>query len=165
MAAACVWNSLKWFYFNMEPRLCASLNPVYTIQPVGKPVWQPVEYLFTRCSPLFNHGCQTLLRLNNRLFNRLNVCIHDTTGCSSGYQTGLNNRLYRVNGVLLNYSPCFPSRLLLTTVKHLEYWTHIMLYAFTVFNVVLMLWSEGQCATDSVEESKCVWWLLVWLHY
>jgi len=52
-----------------------SFKPVYTIQPVVKPVEQlvaqPVECLFTRCSRLFN-----------RLLNRF------------------DNRLYRVNGVL-----------------------------------------------------------------
>jgi len=41
------------------------LNPVYTIQPVVKPVeqrvGQPVECLFTRCSQLFN-------RFDNRLY-------------------------------------------------------------------------------------------------
>ena len=44
------------------------LNPVHRIvytniqsvvQPVVQPVWQPVECLFTRCSRLFNRGCQT----------------------------------------------------------------------------------------------------------
>jgi len=43
---------------------------VYTIQPVVKPVEQPVECLFIRCTRLFN-----------RLFNRF------------------DNRLYRVNGL------------------------------------------------------------------
>jgi len=26
--------------------------------PLWYPVWQPVECLFTRCSRLFNNGCQ-----------------------------------------------------------------------------------------------------------
>jgi len=40
------------------------LSPVYKIQPVVK-------------------------RLSNRFHNRLNVCIHDTTGCQTGLTTGL----------------------------------------------------------------------------
>jgi len=51
-----------------------SLKPVYTIQPVVKPVvipvWQPVECLYARYN-----------RLSNQLYNRF------------------DNRLYRVNGV------------------------------------------------------------------
>jgi len=52
---------------------------VYTIQPfvkpVVKPVWQLVECLYTRYN-----------RLLNRFDNRLNVCIHDTTGCHLVWQ-------------------------------------------------------------------------------
>jgi len=50
---------------------------VYTMQPVVQPQLSnrpPVE--------------QIVKPTNNRLFNRLNVCIHDTTSCSTGYQIG-----------------------------------------------------------------------------
>jgi len=46
--------------------------PVYTIQPVVKPIVKPVDI-------------------------RLNVCIHSTTGCQTSLITGIDNRLYRVN--------------------------------------------------------------------
>jgi len=45
-----------------------SLYPVYTIQLVVKPVEQPVECLFTRCSRLLN---QLFNRFDNRFDNRL----------------------------------------------------------------------------------------------
>jgi len=48
---------------------------VYTIQPVD-------NWLYTRYSRLSN-------RLSNWFDNRLNVCIHDTTGCQTGLTTGL----------------------------------------------------------------------------
>ena len=51
--------------------------PVYTLQPVVNPVWQPA----VSCK-------QTMNRLSNRFDNRLNVCIHDTTGCQTGLTTG-----------------------------------------------------------------------------
>jgi len=130
------------------------LYPVYTIQPVVKPVIKP-GFLYT-IQPVVNPGCATGLttvlneqplfinrveqtttvhqpcgtnshcsfnrlsnrvvhRFDNRLYtrysqlsnrllngfdNRLNVCIHDTTGCQTVLTTGLDNRLYRVNGAL-----------------------------------------------------------------
>jgi len=37
----------------------------------------------------FDNGLYTRdRRLSNRLYNRLNVCIHDTSGCQSGLTTG-----------------------------------------------------------------------------
>jgi len=69
------------------------LDPVYTIQPVVKPVVQPVwnrlynrSYMFTQRERL-DAGLHESNRLNsynqlkNRFDNRLNVCVHDTTGC------------------------------------------------------------------------------------
>jgi len=44
-----------------------ALYPVYTIQPVVKPVQQPVECLFTRCSRLFNRFHNRLYRVNGAL--------------------------------------------------------------------------------------------------
>jgi len=44
-----------------------SLYPVYTIQLVVKPVEQPVECLFTRCSRLFNQLFNRLYRVNGLL--------------------------------------------------------------------------------------------------
>jgi len=39
-------------------------------------------------------------RLSSRFDNRLNVCIHDTTGCQAvDKHSWFDNRLYRVNGV------------------------------------------------------------------
>jgi len=54
------------------------------VEPVVKPVWQPVG-------------------------NRLDVCLHDTDGCQTGCNRLYNlfdNRLYRVNGVSSS-SPSF----------------------------------------------------------
>jgi len=80
-------------------------NTVYAIQPVAKPVVQPVWCLFTRYSrlsnrlynPFDNRLYTRYSRLSNRLLNgfdnRLNVCIHDTTGCQSGLTTGLTTGL------------------------------------------------------------------------
>ena len=45
-----------------------------TCLTTGKPVWQPVESLFTRLNSW----------LYNRFDNRLEVCIHDTTCCPTG---------------------------------------------------------------------------------
>jgi len=43
---------------------------------------------------LFNRGCQTTRRLSNRLFDQLNVCVHDATCCSNGLSSNwLKNRL------------------------------------------------------------------------
>jgi len=48
-----------------------SLNLVYTIQlvvkPVEQPVWRPVECLFTRCKRLFNRFDNPLYRVNGTL--------------------------------------------------------------------------------------------------
>jgi len=56
-----------------------------------QPVVQPVNRLYNRLT-----GCTTGLTtvlneqpLFNRFDNRLNVCIHDTTGCQAGLTTGL----------------------------------------------------------------------------
>jgi len=53
------------------------LYPVYTIQPVVKLVWQPAE----PCKQTSNRLSH---RLSNGFDNRLNVCIHDRTGCQTG---------------------------------------------------------------------------------
>jgi len=47
------------------------LNSVYTIQPVVKPVEQPVECLLTRCSWLFNGFDNQLYRVNGVLVTQL----------------------------------------------------------------------------------------------
>ena len=85
------------------------LYPVYTIQPIVKPVEQPAA----SCKQTFN-------RLLSRSDNGWNVCLHDTAGCSTAVVKPLPveqlvvqpveqpaasckqkfNRLYRVNGVL-----------------------------------------------------------------
>jgi len=67
-----------------------SFNTV--VKPVVKRVWQPVWQPAVSCIQTFN-----------RFDNRLNVCIHDTTGRFSnrfdnGFDNGFDNRLYRVNG-------------------------------------------------------------------
>jgi len=80
------------------------LNPVYTIQPVVKLVVQPVWQPAVSCKQTYNrfdkHGLTTILKeqqcsfnrlsiqLSNGFDNRLNVCIHDTTGCETGLTTG-----------------------------------------------------------------------------
>jgi len=60
-------------------------NPVYTIQPIVKPVQQRAECLYRQYSRLFNRWAVRQPQLNNRL-HRVNR--HS------------NNRLYRVNEVL-----------------------------------------------------------------
>ena len=62
----------------MEPTIIIHsliLNPVHTIQPVVKPVEQPVECLFTRCSRLFNRFDKWLCRVNEDLICQM-LC-HD----------------------------------------------------------------------------------------
>jgi len=61
----------KWWY------------SVYTIQPVVKPVVHPVGQLAASCKQTSSN------RFDNRFDNRLDVCIHDTTCCPTGCQTGL----------------------------------------------------------------------------
>jgi len=60
-------------------------------------VWTNIqldEYLFTRCSRLFNRGCQTAQAVEQPVGHpieclyTLNVCIHETAGCPTGCQTG-----------------------------------------------------------------------------
>jgi len=90
------------------------LKPVYTIQPVVQLVWQPAVSC-KQTSNRFLNGFDNRVertatvrlsatvrstRLSNRLYNpvwqpavygfdnRLNVCIHDATGCQSGLTTG-----------------------------------------------------------------------------
>jgi len=91
---------------------------------VVQPVWQTrFDNRVERTATVRSIGSQT--GLYNRFDNRLNVCIHDTTGCQSGLTTSLttglttgcivytniypvvkppnnrfDNRLYRVNGAL-----------------------------------------------------------------
>jgi len=62
------------------------IYPVYTIQPVVKPVVQLVWQPAVSCK-------QTSNRLSNPFDNRLNVCIHDTAGCQTGLTTGLTTVL------------------------------------------------------------------------
>jgi len=58
------------------------LNPVYTIQPVVKPVVQPVWQPAVSCKQTSNRLSNLLSNgFDNGFDNRLNVCIHDTTGC------------------------------------------------------------------------------------
>jgi len=84
------------------------LSPVCTIQPVVKPVWQPVWHwqpavscIQPVVSRLYNpvwqpvertvavRSTRLLNRLYNRIDNRLDVCLHDTAGCQTGCTTGL----------------------------------------------------------------------------
>ena len=91
------------------------------VKPIVKPVWQPVwqrcwtnSCSFNRLSnrvvqPVWQSAVYTIQPVVKRLSigfdNRLNVCIHNTTGCQPGLTSGLttnrfDNRLYRVNGAL-----------------------------------------------------------------
>ena len=51
---------------------------------------------FTRYNLLSNWS-------SNQFDNRVNVCIHDTTSCQTGYQTGLTTGYYRVYSRLSNW--------------------------------------------------------------
>jgi len=51
-------------------------SPVYRIQPVVTPVWQPVKCLYTQYN-----------QLSNRFDNWLDVCLHNTAGCQTGCTT------------------------------------------------------------------------------
>jgi len=58
-------------------------QPVWTnsgcsFNTVVKPLWQPAVLCI-----------RTFSRLSNRFDNRLDVCLHDTAGCQTGYITGL----------------------------------------------------------------------------
>jgi len=86
----------------LKPRL----HNTTCCQPVVKRVWQPVVSCiktFNRLSNPFDNRFDNRLyrvysRLSNRLYNwfnnRLDVCLLDTAGLTTGW-----NRLYRVNGV------------------------------------------------------------------
>jgi len=72
-----------------------------------KPVWQTrFDNRVERLATVRSTGCQTRLynyfdnrlytqysRLSNGFDNRLNVCIHDTTGCHTGLTAGLTTGL------------------------------------------------------------------------
>jgi len=64
------------------------LNPVYTIQPVVKPVSQPVKCLYTRYNRLYG----VYSWLSNWLYNRYDI------------------RLYHVSGVSMPISTCSKAR-------------------------------------------------------
>jgi len=66
----------------------AALSPVYTIQPVVKPVWQLVVSCIQTFNRLSNGGCQT--RLTTGLTTG---CIVYTAGCQTGCTTWFDNRL------------------------------------------------------------------------
>jgi len=57
--------------------LTTVLNEQLFVQPVVKP----------GCTTRLTTGCR-YSRLSNRIDNRLNVYIHDTTGCETGLETG-----------------------------------------------------------------------------
>jgi len=60
------------------------LNPVYTIQPVVKPVYNRFEKTVVIQQPVVQLVWQLAVsckQTSNRLSNRLNVCIHDTDSC------------------------------------------------------------------------------------
>jgi len=76
----------KWHWCIVAKRLDGlgcHLNPVYTIQPVVKLVWQSA----VPCK-------QTSNRLSNRFDNQLDVCLHYTAGCQTGLITVLNEQLF-----------------------------------------------------------------------
>jgi len=56
-----------------------------TIQPLVKPVGQPLGCLLTRCSRLFN---QLFSQFDNRLYSVNRPRLHDTAGCQTGWTTG-----------------------------------------------------------------------------
>ena len=72
---------------NFAARFRRHLSPVYTIQPVVKPVWQLVKCLYTRHNRLSNW-------LSNRFENRLYRVYKHSTSCQTSLTTGLSNRLY-----------------------------------------------------------------------
>ena len=71
------------------------LSPVYPIQPVVKPVWQPRLYHVYKHST----GCQTGLTTGWMFVHTIQpVTVERTVAVRS---TRLSNRLYRANGVLV----------------------------------------------------------------
>ena len=76
------YNRLSSRFDNRGLTTVLNEQPVF-IQPVVKP----------RCTTGLTTGCTPYSRLSNWLSNgfdnRLNVCIHDTTGCQTGLTTGL----------------------------------------------------------------------------
>ena len=69
-------------YAEQNSRIRRSVKPVYTIQPVVKPVWQPVKCLYTRYNRLSN-------RLSNRSYNWLYRVYKHLTSCQTRLTTGL----------------------------------------------------------------------------
>ena len=77
----------------------AAISPVYTMQPVVKPVWQPVVSCIqtvNRLSKPFDNRFDKRLyrvhsRLSNRLYNRFDNRVERTVAVRS---TRLSNRLY-----------------------------------------------------------------------
>ena len=64
--------------------------------PVVQPVWQPVVSCKQTSNRLSNW-------LSNWLENRLNVCIHDTAGCQTGFYNRFDNWLYTRYSRLSNW--------------------------------------------------------------
>ena len=67
---------------------------VYTMQPVVQPVVRLFNRLFNGLNNRLNNRLYCVYRhstgwLNNRLDNRVNVCLHDAAGCSTGCSTCL----------------------------------------------------------------------------
>jgi len=119
-------NSLSIFNYDFY---WATVKPVYTIQPVVKPVWQPGKCLHTQYNRLSNPfdnrlyrvykhptGCQTLFVkpvvqpglttgwTNSCSFNMVVKPVWQSIGCLftrySRLSNRIDNRFYRVNGVL-----------------------------------------------------------------
>jgi len=76
---------------------------VYTIQPVVKRVWQPCS---TQTATVRSTGCET--GSYNRFDNRLNVCIHDTTGCETGLTTELTTGCIVYTNIYPVVKPVWP---------------------------------------------------------
>jgi len=123
--SVCLWHSwalskqLRCYQTFSPPWSSSVISPVYTIQPVVKPVSQLVVLcnVYTNIQPvvkpvfdnrlyrvysrlskrLYNPVWQPVERtvavrstqLSNRFHNRLDVCLHDTASCQTDCTTGL----------------------------------------------------------------------------
>ena len=104
MAFTSHWTT--WHQKSKDAPLCRlTLYPVYTIQPVVKPVWQPCwtnsHCSFNRLSNRVVYTIQPVVkRVWQPVWQPVVSCIQTFNRLSNQFDNRVHNRLYRVNGAL-----------------------------------------------------------------
>ena len=78
--------------------MSSCLSPIYTIQLVVKPVWQPIKCLYTWYNRLSN-------QLSDRFDNRLYCVYKHPTGCTTQFDNRLNEQWLFVQHVKPAWQP------------------------------------------------------------